>query len=117
MVVVAGLRLGLLTIVIMIVIMRGRRCVAGRQGIAGRRRFGPAFAFLAEELAIAQAQDALVHADRIGTLHEFLCRQLATLFDQGFSVDDDLALAAEIRGQSLLDHALHVGALDLRGAG
>jgi len=55
MVVVAGLRLGpgMVAIVIVIVIVRGRRCVTGRQGIAGRRWLGPAFAFLAEELALA----------------------------------------------------------------
>src|SRR5690606_41950554 len=45
-----------------------RREVTGRQ-IACRRR-AAAFAFLAEELAITQAQQALVHAQAVGTRSE-----------------------------------------------
>src|SRR3546814_3849934 len=64
-----------------------------------------AFGFLTQKLAIAQAQDALIDADRIGTIDEARLRQPRTLRDQRFSVDDDLALAAEIRRQGGLHNA------------
>src|SRR5690606_27315339 len=76
--------------------------VAGGQ-VASRAR-GPlrrAFAFFAQELAVAQAQDALVHADRIGALEESLRIQAALFLQQGLGVDDDLALAAEVGRQRL----------------
>ena len=58
-----------------VVVVRGCVLVLGIVGRQLRR----AFAFLAEELAVAQAQEALVDADAVGTLRRTLGRQPALL--------------------------------------
>ncbi|MNS93613.1 hypothetical protein D3C72_1277980 [compost metagenome] len=104
-------------IVVMVVIVRiGRGRIAGGQ-IAGGRRLRRALAFLAQELAVAQAQDALVDADRIAALDEGIGGYAPAFADQRLGVDDDLPLAAEVRGQGLLDAAFHFGAKHRLGAG
>ncbi len=100
-------RAGLGAMVVIVVVVAGGRRIAGGQ-VAGRRWLRCTFAFLAQELAVAQAQDALVDTDRIAALHEVLVGQAASLPDQRFGIDDDLPLAAEIRRQGLLDAALEL---------
>ena len=80
-------------------------------GVAGRRRLRFAFGFLAEELAVAQAQDALVHADRVRARDEGVRRQAALLLLQGLGVDDDLALAAEVGRHHLLHQSFQARTL------
>src|SRR3546814_11010117 len=63
-----------------------------------------AFGFLTQKLAIAQAQDALIDADRIGTIDEARFCQLRALGDPRFGVAADLAPAAEIRRQGGVHH-------------
>ncbi len=95
-----------IVLVVMVVVVCGRRIAGGQ--VAGRRWLRRTFAFLAQELAVAQAQDALVDTDRIAALHEVLGGQAASLPDQRFGIDDDLPLAAEVRRQGLLDAALEL---------
>jgi uncharacterized membrane protein len=59
-----------IVIVVVIVVVCGGRIAGGQ--VAGRRWLRRTFAFLAQELAVAQAQDALVDTDRIAALHEVL---------------------------------------------
>ncbi len=96
----------LMFVVVIVRIGCGR--IAGGQ-VAGRRRLWRALAFFAQELAVAQAQDALVDADRITALDEVIGGQAAALADQRFGIDDDLPLAAEIRRQGLLDTPFQLG--------
>ncbi|KAG1536006.1 hypothetical protein G6F50_015179 [Rhizopus delemar] len=106
--------LGTMVVIVIVVVCGGR--IAGGQ-VAGRRRLRRTLAFLAQELAVTQAQDALVDTDRIAALHEVFGSQAAALPDQGFGIDDDLPLAAEVGRQCLLDAAFQFGTECHLGAG
>ncbi|MDA4468018.1 hypothetical protein, partial [Escherichia coli] len=58
----------MVVIVVVIVVVCGGGIAGGQ--VAGRRWLRRALAFLAQELAVAQAQDALVDADGIAALDE-----------------------------------------------
>ena len=67
---------------------------------------------LAHELAVAQAQHALVDTEGIGAAGELRRRQCRLLLQQRLGIDDDLPLAAEIRGQHVAGEGVqpvHVG--------
>ncbi len=89
--------------------------VAGGRLIGSGWPLGRAFALFAQELAIAQPQQALVHADGVRALEVGGRIQAGFVLQQRLGVDDDLALAAEIRGQGLLDAGLQPGGLGLLG--
>src|SRR5690606_34256522 len=73
--------------------------------------FVPALVLLTHELAVAQAQQALVDADGVRAGDEAVALETAALGDQRLGVDDDLALAAEIGRQRPLHQAFHAGGL------
>ena len=106
---------GIAVFVVVAVVGRDRR-IGGRL-VVGRWRLRAAFGFLAEELAVAQAQDALVDADGVGTLEVGVGIQRAPLFQQRLGIDDDLPLAAEIGRHHLLDRGFQVAALHVLCAG
>lgn len=85
------------------------RGVAGWRFVGGRRALGRAFALFAQELAVAQPQQALVHADGVGALEVGSRLQARLFLQQRLRVDDDLALAAEVGRQGLLDAGLQAG--------
>ena len=91
MLVVCACVCAMVVIVIVIVVMAvcGRRIAGGQ--VAGRRWPGRALTFLAQELAIAQAQDALVDTDSVAAFDEVLGAQAALLADQRLAVAGMLA--------------------------
>jgi hypothetical protein len=91
---------------------RRARRLASRHRMSGvDGGFRVAFGFFAEKLAIAQAQDLLIDADRVGAREEFRVVERRLVGKQRFGVDDDLALAAEIRGHGFLRDAVEAAAV------
>src|SRR6185436_19636590 len=87
-----------------------RRTTPRRHSFRGRRGvLRSALELLAEELTVAHAQDLLIDAELVGSPLERLLRKARALADQRLGVDDDLALAAEVRGHRPLYESFHPG--------
>ena len=87
----------------------GRR---GRLGFVFVRR--AVLELLAEEFAVAQAQQLLVDAEAVGVLGELVRLDRRPCRDQRFGVDDDLPLAAEVGRCDLLHRAFEAFAQERR---
>ena len=77
---------------LVVIVMLGAVLVCGvRSLFGGFGMLGMGLGFFAEKLAVAQAQDFLIDADRVRTRKECLVVEFRFLALQGFAVDDDLA--------------------------